>query len=159
MVSVPVEAIPKSEEEKIVAHRPVQLKTYCMILVMVIANPLGNVLLGKGMKHAGPLDLSTPGHVLHTGFTIFASPNIWMGIASLLAFFAASTLVLSWADYSFVQPISALGYAVTALLSYFVLNERVSFLRCLGIAIICVGVFAVSGTNPTTTAGPAVEES
>jgi drug/metabolite transporter (DMT)-like permease len=152
IVSVPVETLPKSEEEKIAAHRPVQLKTYCMILVMVIANPLGNVLLGRGMKHAGPLDLSTPAHLLHTGVTVFASPNIWLGVASLLTFFAASTLVLSWADYSFVQPVSALGYAVTALLSYFVLNERISFLRCLGIAIICVGVFAVSGTNPTTTA-------
>jgi drug/metabolite transporter (DMT)-like permease len=152
---VPIDAI-DHEPEKIAAHKPIQLKTYLMILVMVIANPLGNVLLGKGMKHAGPLDFSTPAHLPHTCLAIFASQYIWWGIASLIAFFVSSTLVLSWADYSFVQPVSSLGYGVTALLSYFVLNEKVSLLRCLGIAIICVGVFAVSGTNPRTTAPRAV---
>jgi drug/metabolite transporter (DMT)-like permease len=148
--AVSVETI-RTESELSASHRPVHFKTYFMILVMVIANPLGNVLLGKGMKHAGPLDLSTPAHLLQTSVIIFSSLNIWLGIASLITFFVASAIVLSWADYSFVQPVSSLGYGVTALLSYFVLNERVSLLRCLGIAIICVGVFAVSGTNPRTT--------
>jgi drug/metabolite transporter (DMT)-like permease len=154
---VPLEAIDQ-ETETIAAHKPIRFKTFLMILVMVIANPLGNVLLGKGMKHAGPLDVSTPAHLLHTALTVFTSLNIWLGIASLLAFFVSSTLVLSWADYSFVQPASALGYGVTALLSYFVLNENVSLLRCLGIAIICIGVFTVSGTNPRTTRPAAVGE-
>lgn len=59
-------------------------------------------------------------------------------------------LVLSWADYSFVQPASSLAYGVVALLGYTVLGERVSPLRWMGIAIICLGVFVVTRTGLRT---------
>jgi len=36
-------------------------------------------------------------------------------------------------------------------LSYFLLGERISPLRCLGIAVICVGVVIVGRTHPKTT--------
>jgi uncharacterized membrane protein len=127
------------------------LKTYLLILVMIIAGPLGNVLLGKGMKHMGELSLWPLAHLVHTGLEIFTSPTIWMGIASLLCFFVAYMLVLSWADYSFVQPASSLAYGVVAILGYLMLGERVSPLRWAGIALICLGVFVVGRTSPRTT--------
>jgi uncharacterized membrane protein len=126
------------------------LKTYLLILVMVIAGPLGNVLLGKGMKRVGELGLWPPSHLLHTGLTIFTSGTIWLGIASLLCFFVAYILALSWADYSYVQPASSLAYGVVALLGYWMLGERVSPLRWTGIALISLGVFVVGRTNPRT---------
>ena len=60
-------------------------------------------------------------------------------------------LVLSFADYSFVQPASSIAYAVVALLGYMMLGERISPLRWAGIAVICLGVFVVGRTNPRTT--------
>jgi hypothetical protein len=36
-------------------HKPLHLKTFLMILVMIVAGPFGNVLLGNGMKEVGPL--------------------------------------------------------------------------------------------------------
>ena len=132
-------------------HRSLHLKTYLLIAVMIIAGPLGNVLLGKGMKHIGDLTLWPPSQLLHTGLNIFTSALIWSGIASLVTFFMAYMVVLSWADYSFVQPASSLAYGVVALLGYLMLGERVSPLRWAGIAIICLGVFVVGRTNPRTT--------
>jgi len=132
-------------------HKPLHLKTFLMIAVMVIAGPLGNVLLGKGMKHMGDLTLWPPPELLHTALRIFASASIWLGIASLVTFMLAYMLVLSWADYSFVQPASSLAYGVVALLGYLMLGERVSPLRWAGIAVICLGVFVVGRTNPRTT--------
>jgi drug/metabolite transporter (DMT)-like permease len=132
-------------------HKQLHLKTYFLIAVMVIAGPLGNVLLAKGMKHIGELSIWPPSQLLHTGLNIFTSGSIWLGIASLLAFFVAYMVVLSWADYSFVQPASSLAYGVVALLGYLMLGERVSPLRWVGIAIICLGVFVVGRTNPRTT--------
>jgi drug/metabolite transporter (DMT)-like permease len=122
-----------------------------MIAVMVIAGPLGNVLLGKGMKQLGAAALWPPVAFWHTLPRILASGSIWLGIASLLAFFVANMLVLSWADYSFVQPASSLAYGVVALLGYLMLGEHVSLLRWAGIAVICLGVFVVGRTADATT--------
>lgn len=132
-------------------HKRLRPKTFFMIAVMVIAGPLGNVMLGRGMRHIGPLTLWPPGALLHTLVTILASGSVWLGIASLATFFTAYTLALSWADYSFVQPASSLGYGVVALLSWLILGEHISLLRWAGIAVICLGAFLVSRTAPRTT--------
>jgi drug/metabolite transporter (DMT)-like permease len=131
-------------------QKTLHLKTYLLIAVMVIAGPLGNVLLGKGMKHVGEPAIWPPAQLLHTASNIFTSVPIWSGIGSLIIFFVAYMLVLSWADYSFVQPASSLAYGIVALFGYLLLGERVSPLRWAGIAIICLGVFVVGRTNPRT---------
>src|SRR5438874_7124617 len=82
---------------------------------------------------------------------IFTSGYIWLGIACLLTFFVAYMLVLTWADYSYVQPASSFSYAVVAMLGYFLLGEAVPPLRWMGIFVICVGVFIVGHTHPRTT--------
>ncbi len=140
-----------ASEPSIQAHKTLKPKTFLMILVMVICAPLGNVLLGKGMKQVGPVAFWPLSHLLPAAAGIVTSVSIWMGIALLLVFFVAYSLVLSWADYSFVQPASSLSFGVVALLAYFVLGERVSPLRWAGVAIICLGVFVVSHTSPRTT--------
>ena len=130
--------------------KPLQIKTFSLIAVMVIAGPLGNVLLSKGMKQAGRLTMWPPTEILHTAFRVLSTGPIWLGIAALLTFFLANILVLSWADYSYVQPASSVGYGVAALLGYLMLGEPVSPLRWAGIAIICLGVFVVGQTSPQT---------
>jgi len=151
------DAITEESESK-TAHKPLRLKTFLMILVMVVTGPLGNVLLGKGMKHVGAVVIWPPSQLLHTSLLVFASPSIWLGIFSLMLFFVSYMLVLSWADYSFVQPASSLAYGVVALLSYLILGETVSPLRWLGIAIICLGVFVISHTAPRTTSHEAARQ-
>src|SRR5271154_2100102 len=68
-----------SRTEPMTSRKPLHLKTYLLIAVMVIAGPLGNVLLGKGMKHIRDLTLWPPAELLHTALKIFASPSIWLG--------------------------------------------------------------------------------
>lgn len=118
---------------------------------MVIFGPLGNVLLGKGMKNVGSATIWTPSGLPHVFVTVFTSVYIWLGVASLLTFFVAYMLILSWADYSYVQPASSVAYLVVALLGYFYLNEKISALHWAGIGVICLGVFVVGNTPPRTT--------
>ena len=127
------------------------LKTYFFILLMVVFGPLGNVLLGKGMKRIGAVHVVSLTQVGHLLLRILTSPTIWAGIVSLLSFFLAYMLVLSWADYSYVQPASSVSYAMVALLAHFLLREVISPLRWLGVLIICMGVLVVGYTPPRTT--------
>jgi drug/metabolite transporter (DMT)-like permease len=131
--------------------RRLHLKTFILILIMVLAGPLGNVLLGKAMKQVGPVHPWPPAELLHVFIRVFTSGTIWLGIGSQLVFFAAYMIVLSWADYSYVQPASSIAYAVVALLASTWLGEVVPPLRWVGIAVICLGVFLVGHTHPSTT--------
>jgi uncharacterized membrane protein len=60
-------------------------------------------------------------------------------------------LVLSWADYSYVQPASSVAYGMVALLAHFMLREVVTPMRWMGVLLICLGVLVVGHTPPRTT--------
>jgi drug/metabolite transporter (DMT)-like permease len=128
-----------------------RVKTYLLISLMVVFGPLGDVLLSKGMKRVGPLSSWALSDILRFFEITFASSTVWLGIASLFSFFIAYMLVLSWADFSYVQPASSVAYGVVALLGYFMLRETVTPIRWAGIATICLGVFVVGHTPPKTT--------
>lgn len=128
------------------------LKTLLFLVLMVTFGPLGDVLLSRGMKRIGAIANFAPGPLASTFLRVFTLPAIWLGIGSLFLFFISYLMVLSWADYSYIQPVSALGYGVVALLGYFFLGDSVTALRWAGVLTICVGVFLVSQTPHSTTA-------
>ena len=108
-------------------------------------------MLGKGMKNVGTVVTWAPSELPHVVSRVFMSGYIWLGVASLLTFFVAYMLILSWADFSYVQPASSVALLVVALLGYFYLGERISPLHWAGIVVICLGVFVVGNTPPRTT--------
>jgi drug/metabolite transporter (DMT)-like permease len=126
-------------------------KTYISILLIVALNPLGNVLLGAGMKKVGALTSWGPADLFHFFFRAMTSGTIWLGIGALLMFFVAYMVVLSWADYSYVQPTSSIACFTVALLGHFALHEVVAPIRWVGIVVVCAGVFVVGHTAPKTT--------
>ena len=132
-------------------HRGLHFKTYLLISLMVVFGPLGNVLLGKGMKRIGAASVGTMDDLLVVLSRVLTSGTIWLGIGSLITFFVAYMLVLSWADYSYVQPASSVAYGMVALLAHFVLREVVTPLRWAGVLVICFGVLVVGHTPPRTT--------
>jgi drug/metabolite transporter (DMT)-like permease len=126
-------------------------KTYLLIVLMVIFGPLGNVLLGKGMKRIGTVRVASPAEAINVLSRVLTSGTIWLGIGSLITFFVAYMLVLSWADYSYVQPASSVAYGMVALLAHFMLREVVMPMRWMGVLVICLGVLVVGHTPPRTT--------
>src|SRR5579862_2798653 len=132
-------------------HSRPHLKTYFLIAVMIVAGPIGNLLLAKGMKQIGEVHYWPPSELLPVFIRIFSSATIWIGIATLITFIVSFMLALSVADYSYVQPAAALSYFVIAVLGVMVLHEKVSPLHWAGIVVICLGVSFIRGTNPRTT--------
>src|SRR6266566_2497361 len=132
-------------QKRILFVPQLETKTYTLLASMVLFSSIGNVLLSKGMKQVGEIvDYSASGLSI-VFLRIFMSGTIWLGVVSLLVFFVSYLLLLSWADFSFVQPVSSIGYAVVAVLSYFLLGEIISPMRWLGVLFICAGVALVSG--------------
>ena len=134
--------------------RRLQLKTISLMFVCVILGPLGNVLLGKGMKSVGSVHSSRILELAAVVSKALTSGYVWLGIGCLLSYFVVHMLLLTWADYSYVQPLSVLSYLSISVLSYLLLGEMISPLRWLGVSVICVGVFVVGRTAPSTTGGP-----
>ena len=134
--------------------RRLQLKAMPLILVSIILGPLGNVFLGKAMKGIGTVGSARTLDLVPIASRVLASGYIWLGIACLLGFFIAHMLLLTWADYSYVQPATSLSYLSISVLSCLLLGEMISPLRWLGVTVICLGVFLVSRTSPSTSGAP-----
>jgi drug/metabolite transporter (DMT)-like permease len=125
-----------------------------LILVSIILGPLGNVFLGKAMKGIGTVASARILDLVPIASRVLASGYIWLGIACLLGFFIAHMLLLTWADYSYVQPATSLSYLSISVLSCLLLGEMISPLRWLGVTVICLGVFLVGRTSPSTSGAP-----
>ena len=126
-------------------------KTYVLLFLLVLLGSVGNTLLSKGMKDAGDLDFAHFSSLTAGAVRVLTSGPILIGIAMMLGFMVCHMLVLSWADYSFVMPFSAIAYALVPLLGYLFLHEQVSTARWIGIALIVFGVVLINRTPHRTT--------
>jgi uncharacterized membrane protein len=133
----------------------VRIKTLLVVLVMVLCANVGDLLLKSGMTHVGSVEVSRDG-LSHALRLAMLNPTIWLGILFLAGFMASYMTVVSWADYSYVMPIGAFGYAVNTLLAKLFLHETVSMQRWAGVLVICFGVLLVGQTKPVTVGNPPV---
>ncbi|HEY4816473.1 MAG TPA: hypothetical protein VIH67_03530 [Candidatus Acidoferrum sp.] len=127
-----------------------------MILVMVVCANAGDLLLKRGMTKIGAVEISASG-LQHAFLATITNGTIWIGIVFLTGFMLSYMTVLSWADYSYVMPAGAFGYALLTLLAVVFLHENVSPRRWVGVALICIGVLLVGQTRPRTTEAVARE--
>lgn len=127
------------------------MKTLVVLFIAICAQTLGDVCLTKGMKSIGEVSTLDPVQLFHIGVQVFTNPFVWLGIAILSVFYLLYLVALSWADLSFVLPVTAFGYVLNAFMSWQLLGEHVAFTRWLGTSIICVGVAVVSRTEQKTT--------
>ena len=127
------------------------MKTLVVLFIAICAQVLGDVCLTKGMKSIGEVNTLDPVQLFQIGVQVFTNPFIWLGIAILTIFYLLYLVALSWADLSFVLPVTAFGYVLNALMAWQLLGEHIAFTRWLGTTIICVGVAVVSRTEQKTT--------
>jgi uncharacterized membrane protein len=136
------------------SERRLRIKTLVMVLAMVVCANVGDLMLKRGMTKIGAVEISASG-LAHAFRLTATNGTIWIGIIFLIGFMASYMTVLSWADYSYVMPAGAFGYAVLTLLAVVFLHESVSPRRWIGVLLICVGVLLVGQTKPSTTTASA----
>ncbi len=134
-----------------------RIKTLVMVLAMVVCANVGDLMLKRGMTTIGAVEISASG-LAHAFRMTVTNATIWVGIVFLIGFMVSYMTALSWADYSYVMPAGAFGYAVLTLLAVVLLHESVSPKRWMGVLLICVGVLLVGQTKPSTTPSPAAQK-
>jgi len=132
------------------SERRLRIKTLVMVLTMVVCANAGDLMLKRGMSQNGAVVLTAAG-LAHAFRLTVTNGTIWIGIFFLTGFMVSYMTVLSWADYSYVMPAGAFGYALLTLLAVVFLHESVSPRRWVGVVLICIGVLLVGQTKPRTT--------
>ncbi len=127
-----------------------QAKTQVLLGIVIVTNALGNVVLGYGMRGIGDISSYSPAELVRSGIASLANPWVLAGVGLLAIFFAAHTLLLSWADLSYVLVVTSIGYVLVAVFSATLLGEEISMMRWAGTVLIAFGV-AVVGSTPEST--------
>ena len=127
-------------------HARLRLKTWIFAVVVVFSNVFGNFFLKRGMPPA----LATPLDYI----TVLFHPWVALGLLLLIVWLMLRMALLSWADLSYVVPVTAVGYVVVALLARIFLDERITMARWVGIVLIVAGVALVGGGTEPQTTGP-----
>jgi uncharacterized membrane protein len=120
------------------------LKTRILTLVVILSNVLGNLALSLGMK-AQTVAAASTGILLYV--KAFFSPMVLLGVALLIVWLLSRMALMSWADLSFVLPVTSIGYVISAMMGKFFLNEHVSGQRWAGTLLIVAGTVLVSFTH------------
>jgi drug/metabolite transporter (DMT)-like permease len=121
-------------------------KTLAVSAVVILSNVFGNFCLGWGIKHAPALSPSPLSYL-----RVMANPWVALGILLLICWLLSRMTLLSWADLSFVLPVTSLGYVLTAGMGQFFLGEHISWQRWMGTLLIVAGTALVGSTAPRTT--------
>ena len=127
--------------------RAVDLKTKLLTLFVVATNVLGNVSMSWGMKHQSTqLGLSPWAYI-----RLIFSPWVLLGTMLLILWLLSRMTLLGWADLSYVLPVTAIGYVLTAILGKYFLGEEISYQGWMGTGLIVAGIVLVGLTQPNTT--------
>ena len=115
-----------------------------VVLVLVVClEVFGNICLSHGMRQVGPLHASASMNFLSLGIQIFSNLWILIGLVLLLAYFIFFLTALSRMELSYVLPMTASSYVLTAFMAWGILGERISVTRWIGTWLICMGILLV----------------
>jgi drug/metabolite transporter (DMT)-like permease len=114
-------------------------------VLTVLSNVAGNTALTKGMQQLGD-----PGNSPLALIGALFHPWVAIGVVLLILWTLAHMALLSWADLSYVLPMTSIAYVLVALVGRFLLHEQVSPARWVGVTLIMAGVTLVGHTAPRT---------
>jgi transporter family protein len=121
-------------------------RTQLLVLIAIATQVAGNVFLSHGMRRAGAILSASPLDYIRA-----INPWTLAGVCALAIWMVTDLALLSRADLSFVLPVIATSFVLIALVGHFVLSERISGLRWMGILLISFGVLLAETTPDRTT--------
>ena len=122
-------------------------KARLLTLVVILSNVVGNLFLSIGMKTSMASAKSGVAAYLHAYFT----PTVILGICLLIVWMLSRMALMSWADLSFILPVTSIGYVLSAFAGKIFLAEQITPTRLAGTLLITAGMILVSRTAAKST--------
>ena len=119
------------------------MKTFLLFCSLVAGSSLGEILSAKGMQQVGDVSLR-PRALLGALGRMLRNPYLFAGVACLAVSFFSFISLLSYADLSFVVPLTAVSYITNTIGARFFLHERISRERWMGTLLVAFGVSLIS---------------
>ena len=119
------------------------MRDAALLFVIICGGTGGEIAVARAMKEIGEVHDFSPLNILRVAWRAVQVPVMWLGIALMALAFFALLAILSWENVSFVVPVTALSYAAGALGGKVLLGEKVSAVRWVGVALVCIGVTLV----------------
>jgi ceramide glucosyltransferase len=119
------------------------MKTFLLLCTLIACSSLGEILSAKGMQQVGAVSLR-PRALLGALWRMLRNPFLILGVGCMAVAFFSFISLLSYADLSFVVPLTAVSYITNTFGARFFLHERISRERWWGTLLVAFGVALVS---------------
>ncbi|MBK8313912.1 MAG: bacteriohopanetetrol glucosamine biosynthesis glycosyltransferase HpnI [Acidobacteria bacterium] len=119
------------------------MKTLLLLCCLIAGSSLGEILSAKGMQQVGDVSFQ-PRRLFGAVLSMLRNPYLFGGVACLAFSFFSFISLLSYADLSFVVPLTAVSYITNTVGARFFLKERISRERWMGTLLVAFGVSLVS---------------
>lgn len=119
------------------------MKTFLLLCSLIVCSSLGEILSAKGMQQVGEVSFQ-PRALFGAIWRMVRNPFLIGGVVFLAVSFFSFISLLSYADLSFVVPLTAVSYITNTLGGRYLLGERISRERWLGTLLVAGGVVLVS---------------
>lgn len=123
------------------------LKTTLLTLFVVLTDVTGSATVSWGLKHQGPVIGGSPLVYLR----LILDPRVMLGTSLLLVWLLSRSILLGWADLSYVLPITSFTYVLNALAGHYFLGEQIPWPHWTGTVMITSGAVVVGLTRSNTT--------
>ena len=107
------------------------IKYYVFLVIMTFLGAVASLFLKKASSSKSILDL-------------IKNKNIYIGGFLYLSSAILNIYLLKFLDYSVVLPMTSITYIWTMVLSYFILKEKISKKKIIGVISIILGVVCIA---------------
>jgi len=114
-----------------------------MLVFFICCSTGGEIAMTYGVKQVGEPEGFRPMAMIRFIGRAVRSGWVWFALPLLAASFYSLLILLSWAPLSVVIPASAFNYVVGTFGAKYLLRERVSHKRWMGVVMVCIGVTLV----------------
>ena len=114
-----------------------------LLLAAIVLGTCGQLLLKAGTNAVGAFAF-TLDNALPVGMKLALEPRILGGAGCYAVSLVVWIMALSRVEVSVAYPMLSIGFALNALLAWWLLGEAVTPARMLGVGVIIVGVWLVA---------------